>query len=86
MTATLATLPIWKKDATPADWLQEVAAIALVYPERFSRIIVVYEQNNPEAQPICTRMQSYGFPHNTDIMGALETAKCELWDLMKNRQ
>lgn len=82
MSASISTLPVWKKDATPAEWLQEMAAMALVNPERFAKIVVVYEEDTTMGKSQ-TRWQQKGYTDNTTILGTLECAKLELFEYMK---
>lgn len=86
MTASISKLPIWKKNSTAAEWLEELAAMAREHPERFSQIILIYEELNPEGLPYKTRFQSKNHPHNTGICGALEVAKLEIFEFMKGRR
>jgi hypothetical protein len=39
-------LPIWKKNATPEEKFMELALIARKHPEKFNRMIVVYQQQH----------------------------------------
>lgn len=86
MSASISTLPIWKKDSTAAEWLQELAACALANPERWPRIVVIFEELDKDGLPFKTRQCSYGIQHNTDILGTLTTAQHELFEHMKGRQ
>lgn len=86
MNASIHTLPIWKKNSTPAEWLSEVAAMALEHPERFARMALVYESQVDENGQVHTRWQSYGIPTNSDVMGQFETAKLEVFEYMKGRR
>lgn len=40
-------LPIWKNEATAEERFQELAMIARKHPERFKRVVVVYEEDMP---------------------------------------
>lgn len=86
MTASISTLPVWKKDSTAAEWLQELAGLALEYPERWGRVVVIFEEFNAEGQPFKLRNHTRGFSCNTDILGALTGAQLELFDYMKGRR
>lgn len=83
--ATVSCLPIWKRDSTAAEWLQECAAIAMEFPERFDRCVLVYEECNKEGLPIYSRLVSRNIPHNNDLLGTLQAAQMELFDFMKGR-
>lgn len=43
----LATLPIWKKDATVYERLSELALLAREKPERFGAFVIVYREELP---------------------------------------
>lgn len=86
MSASISTLPVWKKDSTPAEWLAELAAMALEHPERWARVVVVFEKVNADNLSIQTRSLSYNIKSNTEIIGTLETAKLEVFELMKGRR
>jgi hypothetical protein len=86
MTASISSLPIWKKDSTPAEWLQEIATIAMEYPERFSRIVVVCDEDNKEGMPFKSRFWSRNHKTNTDVIGALQVGMLEVFEYMKGRR
>jgi len=86
MTASISSLPIWKKDSTPAEWLQEIATIAMEHPERFARIVVVCEEENKEGFPYKTRFWSRNHKTNTDIIGSLQVCALEVFEYMKGRR
>ena len=85
MSASISTLPVWKKDSTAAEWLEELAAMAREHPERWQRVVVIFEECNAGNQPTKSRMYSRNHDHNTGILGALEGAKLDLWEYMKGR-
>ena len=41
---TVCAFPNWKKDATAAERLDELAGIAREHPERFGRFVVCYQE------------------------------------------
>ena len=83
--ATISTLPVWKKDSTPAEWLQELAACALANPEKWGRIVVVFEKVDGTGS-IETRSLSYNCETNTLKLGTLACAQLEVFDEMKGRR
>lgn len=83
--ASIHTLPVWKKNATAAEWLNECAALALAYPEKFSRVVVVAEEYNAEKRPIKSRLYSWQHDHNTGILGTLTAAQLDLYEHMRWR-
>lgn len=86
MSATVHTLPIWKKDSTAAEWLQEVAAVAMTHPEQFARIVVVYDEENGDGDVWKQRYYARNHKTNSQIVGALETCKLEVFEYMKGRR
>ena len=86
MSATISILPIWKKGSTSAEWLQEVAAMALHAPESFARIVVVAEQLNKENIPNMCRIWTKSVETNSDTMGILVTAQHEIYEVMRGRK
>ncbi len=86
MTASISTIPVWKKDSTAAEWLTELASMALEHPERWARVVVVYEKVNADGLSIETRNVSYNITSNTEIIGTLEGAKMEVFEYMKGRR
>lgn len=51
-TDNLSYLPNWKKGATPDERFMELAMIARKHPERFARILVLYEENLPNGNTL----------------------------------
>ena len=45
--SNLSVLPLWKKDATAAERLHELALYAQANPERFSRFVICYREKLP---------------------------------------
>lgn len=88
MTASISTLPIWKKDSTPTEWLSELAAMALENPERFSKVIVIYEEETirGEVEGSIVRWACHNIDTNTGILGLMVSAQLELFDEMKGRR
>ncbi len=75
MTASIDFLPVWKKDATPCERLQEIAEIARKYPERFQSMVIVYQEEEKDASR--TRYTSFNCD-TTLALGILEQAKEEI--------
>jgi hypothetical protein len=86
MTATISTLPVWKKGSTPAEWLSELVGLALENPEKWGRIVVVFEKTNEQGHGVESRYHSYGIETNTDVMGTLAAAQMEIFEYMKGRR
>lgn len=81
MSGKIATLPIWKKDSTPAEWLHELAGMALERPERFGRMVIVLEETLPSGRTIM-RYHSHGVETNTEVLGLLVVAQQEVLSFM----
>lgn len=77
-------MPIWKKNSTPAEWLGELASMAIERPERFSRMVVYFEEIDKNGDSHF-RHAAHNVKTNSDIMGFMETAKFELFEHMKGR-
>ena len=76
MTASINYLPIWKKNATAEERFLEIAAIARKHPERFNKILVVYEEELPDKNTV-----THCACHNastTELLGLLELGKYEI--------
>lgn len=50
MSDNLATLPIWKKDASAYERLSELALLAREHPERFEHFVIVYRETTKEGR------------------------------------
>lgn len=81
MSGKIATLPIWKKDSTAAEWLHEVAAMALEKPQRFGRVIIAFEETRPNGATVM-RYHCHGIETNTEVLGLLVIAQQEVLTLM----
>ena len=46
--ANISTLPIWKKGASAADRLEELACLAREHPERFAAFALVYRETTKQ--------------------------------------
>lgn len=72
----LATLPIWKKDASAYERLSELALLAREKPERFNGFVIVYREVLPNGNWQIRTMEYKG-----DLaarLGLLELGKDEL--------
>lgn len=86
MAASISTLPVWKKGTTPAEWLEELAAMAREHPERWARIVVIFEEADERGRSAVTRHYERGIDYNTDLLGTLETTKLQVYDYMLGRR
>lgn len=46
--SNIALFPNWKRPATAAERFDELAAMARTQPQRFSRVLVVFEEDLPD--------------------------------------
>lgn len=82
----ISTLPVWKKNSTAAEWLEELAAMARESPERWMRIAVVLQEIDDNGHPNMTRTYQRGIETNQDFLGTVEAAKLAVWEIMKGRE
>jgi hypothetical protein len=75
-------LPIWKKDATAAERLDELAMIARKHPERFERFALVYIEKLNDQGRIQVRSFEYGC-NVPESVGLYELAKLHYFDETK---
>ena len=47
MSDNVATLPIWKRDASAYERLSELALLAREHPQRFTTFVIVYQETLP---------------------------------------
>lgn len=85
MSASISTLPVWKKDSTTCEWLEELAAMARERPECWGQVVVIVNEFNADHLPVKTRYYSRGLACNSDIVGALQVGILEVYDYMKGR-
>jgi hypothetical protein len=72
----LATLPIWKKDASAYERLSELALLAREKPERFVAFVIVYRGELPNGRWHIRTME-----HGGDLasrLGLLDLGKNEI--------
>jgi len=77
MTASIDYLPIWKKNATGEERLQEIALVAGKFPERFGKMIIVYQETLPNGNTKVRYICGEGTTTN-DTIAILESAKVQL--------
>lgn len=78
MSASLDILPVWKKDSTEVEWLQEIASMALVHPARFGRCVIIAEETKANGN---TMTRTYRRNCNiTEAIGVVELGKMDLWE------
>ncbi len=70
-------LPIWKKDATPEEFLMEIAIMARVHPVWFDKLVLAYESEPTKDGYSKTRYQCRNCT-TTELLGLVESAKEEV--------
>lgn len=74
-------LPVWKKGASAADFLKEVAFMAERHPERYSKVVVIFESD------LTDKTTDTGYwCHNvstTELMGLIEFGKDAILEFVK---
>lgn len=70
---TVVAFTNWKKDATAAERLDELAGLAREHPERFGRFVMCYREELPDAR-IKLRTMEYGCDLESAV-GLYELAK-----------
>lgn len=71
---SIATLPVWKKGASPADRLEELASLAREFPERFEQFVIVFEEKRAQPRRWITRTHRFdikGPDQDMDVVSAI---------------
>lgn len=76
MTASVSYLPIWKAGATPEERFLELAMIAQKHPERFAKMVLVYEETVPSGRTLL-RFLKDGMTTN-EVVGLLQIASVDI--------
>ena len=74
--AEIDYLPVWKRGSTPAEWFDELRAMALKHPEWFTRCAVVAQEDMPDGQ-----VRDRNFLHEarvTEALGMLHLAMAKI--------
>lgn len=72
-TDNVTILPIWKNGATPEERLAELSFYARKNPERFGKLIVIYEETLPNKLTVLRWMADKC--STNELLGILEIAK-----------
>lgn len=76
MSATVDYLPVWKRNASASDRFDELAAIARKHPERFTKVVVAYQETLANG---CTVMRQISSGCETlEVIGMLRLAEVQL--------
>lgn len=70
-------LPVWKKNATPCERLQELAEIARKHPERFNKWAIVYCEDSDDTFTV--RTLSGLDTRTSDTLGVLTAGIQQVW-------
>ena len=71
-------LPLWKIGATAEERFLEIAMIARKNPERFSKVVVIYESEEDESKQTKLRFAKCGLRNNTELVGILDIVKHDI--------
>jgi hypothetical protein len=74
---TVVAFPNWKKDASAAERLDELAGLAREYPGRFERFVIVYKETMPGG-----RLKYRSLEYNCDLdqqIGMFELGKLDAY-------
>lgn len=66
-------IPVWKRNSTAEEFLQEVATVARKYPDRFEKMIVMHEETLPSGRTV-VRYATRGASLN-ELLGLIEIGK-----------
>lgn len=82
MNNDVSYLPIWKKNASVAERLEEIALIARKYPERFDKLVVLYVETLPGPTPAGLSQLRYIDSNTTthEFMGICQDALMTVWN------
>jgi hypothetical protein len=81
MSASIETLPIWKKNAPAHERLYELAELAREKPEFFDKWVLVYYEDNEKR--FKTRMMEGQKTRTSDALAVLQAGILTLWDETK---
>lgn len=72
-------LPVWNKRSTPAERLEELARLARLYPERYKRLLVIWQKDTDDGA-IETAYVPAGPGIDTNvILGMLDLARVQIY-------
>ena len=71
-------LPVWKQTESAEERFLELAMVARKHPERFGKIVVVYEETLPSERTV-VRQISVGCTTN-EVIGILEIGKMHVYE------
>jgi len=69
-------LPIWKANSTPEEKLLEIAMVARKHPERFTSMVLIYQEDSPDGCQ--TRFAGTQTLNLNETLGILELGKYEI--------
>lgn len=84
--SNIATLPRWKRDSSPGEWLSECAGLAMENPGKWQKISVVFQELDTEGIVCKTRYHSYGVQTNSEHIAVLEVGKLLVFDALRGRE
>ena len=84
MSADLLILPVWKKDSTAEEWFYDMAMLARKNPERFHRMVLIYEEMSPDGASSRNSYYCHGVS-TTEAFGLIEIGKQKLYEKTHHR-
>jgi hypothetical protein len=79
VTGNVVILPVWKKGASVEEWFYDLAMLARTHPERFQRVVLIYEEKLPDDGSTRCDYYSHGLT-TTEMMGLIEIGKFRVWN------
>lgn len=79
MSDNVLILPVWKKGASAEEWFYDMAMLARKHPERFTRMVLIYEEMSADK---ASSMCGY-YPHGVttaELFGLIEIGKHKIYE------
>lgn len=76
-------LPVWKKGASAEEWFYDMAMLARTHPDRFSRMVIIYEEMSKDGESSRNDYYCHGV-NTTELMGLIEIGKQRVWDHVRS--
>jgi hypothetical protein len=83
MTASVDYLPIWKKGATAAERLYELAQVAEKHPDWFDKWVLVHCEDNDKRFQV--RYMNGEGTRTSDCLAVLSAGQMHIWEEMIRR-
>lgn len=80
--ANVLILPVWKKGASSEEWFYDLAVLARKYPERFTRMVLIYEEVSADGEATRSNYYCHGV-NTTELFGLIEIGKQKVWEQVR---